>query len=209
MNQKSNHPNNFLAELLAKGGRPMRLRNLQSIHELCRLEHESGSREISVASIGKLCEREGILKARGLYNAPLADYRALILCWAEFAGPPVAKPVKALASDDFISRIDDPAIRAMVQKVVAERNKLKAQLDTLKSNTTMVIDRRPTTRQNSEERSAIFTDSERRALAKAISPDFLADHKWREVDLGEVVNSYGRTVFDPGFATAIRKIINN
>lgn len=207
MNQKLEHPDAFLSQLLSKGGRPLKLRNLQAIHEICRTQYELGERNISVSSIGKICERDGILKARGLYNAPLADYRKLIDRWAVFAGPPASKQVNRLASDDYINRIEDPAIRALVQKVVVERNKLKAQINTLKCTTTIVVDRRPKTGARSSMSSSEFTDSERKALAKAISKEFLSGNSWREVEFGEVVNSHGRTIFDPGFATAIRKLL--
>jgi hypothetical protein len=202
-----NHPDVLLAELISKGGRPLRLRNLNSIHEICRSQYEAGSRNISISSIGKLCESAGILKARGLYNAPLTDYRKLILCWSEFTGTPVNKPVRELASEEYINRIDDPAIRAMVQRAIAERNKLRAQLNTIKSNTKVIIDRRPVHAGIESELQPNLTNSERTALTKAISQKFLESNNWREVDLGEIVNSRGMTVFDPGFATAIRKII--
>ncbi|MYM81813.1 alpha/beta hydrolase [Duganella sp. FT50W] len=206
---QAKHPDIHLAELISKGGRPVKLRNLQAIHELCRAQYEAGTRDFSVASIGKLCERAGILTARGLYNAPLADYRALIESWAAYAGPSIPKPVKQLASEDYLMRIDDPAIRAIVQGVIAERNKLKAQLNTLKANTTIVVDRRPLQAPASHGTSAVFTDSERKALSKAVSPEFIESQGWREVDFGEVVNSRGRTVFDPGFASGIRKLLSS
>lgn len=201
------HPDVLLAELISKGGRPLRLRNLNLIHEICRSQYDAGSRDISISSIGKLCETAGILKARGLYNAPLADYRKLILCWSEFTGTPVKKPVKELASEEYINRIDDPAIRAMVQRAIAERNKLRAQINTIKSNTKIIIDRRPARAGIESELKPNLTNSERTALTKAISQKFLDGNNWREVDLGEIVNSRGMTVFDPGFATAIRKIV--
>lgn len=206
MKPQLSHPDALLAELLAKGGRPLKLRNLQAIHELCRAQHEAGSRDISISTIGKLCERDGILMARGLYNAAMADYKALIEAWSAYAGPAAPKPVRQLASEDYVSRIDDPAIRALVQRDIAERNKLKAQLNTLKAQTTIVVDRRPALQRNDLALSAVFTDSERKALLKAVSPEFLESQGWREADFGEVVNSKGRTVFDPGFATAVRKI---
>ena len=206
MSSQPSHPDTLLGELLSKGGRPLKLRNLRAIHELCRAQHEAGSRDISISTIGKMCERDGLLAARGLYNAAMVDYRNLIGAWSTYAGPVVPKPKKQLASEDYLSRIDDPAIRAIVQGVIVERNKLKAQLNTLKANTTVVVDRRPALQRSDLALSAIFTDSERRALFKAVSPEFLESQGWREADFGEVVNSRGRTVFDPGFATAVRKI---
>ena len=207
MKSTTNNPESVFAELLAKGGRPARQRNLRAIHELCQAQYNAGARDFSISTIGKLCEERGILKARGLYNAPLADYRALIEAWGTYAGPSIVKPAKTLASDDYLLRIEDPAIRALVQGVIAERNKLKAQLNTLKANTTIVVDRRPAPVPSQSAAFVPFTDSERNALLKAVSLEFLDEQGWREAELGEIVNARGRTVFDPGFATAIRKAL--
>lgn len=207
---KPKHPDAVLQEFLDKKPRPQKVKNLQAIHELCRAEYESGSRDFSVAAIGKLCEKQGLLKARGLYNAPLADYRALIEAWASHAGPAVPKPVKQLATDDYVSRIDDPALRMLVQGVISERNKLKAQLNTLKAATTIVVDRRPaeaTPALTHTNKGLGLTDSERNALTRAVSPEFLKEQGWTETQLGEVVTARGRTVFDPGFATGLRKLL--
>lgn len=209
MIEEDTHPDRLLTKLMSNGGRPIKLRNLQAIHELCRAQYEAGSRDFSIAAIGKLCESKGLLTARGLYNAPLADYRTLIESWAAYAGPALQKRVKQLASDNYLSRIEDPAIRAIVQGVIAERNKLKAQLNTLKANTTIVVDRRPLPATGAQNLSTIFTNSELQSLIKAISPEFLESQGWREVGFGEIVNVRGRTVFDPGFATAIRKLVGN
>jgi hypothetical protein len=209
MSQQSSGPAALLAELLAKGGRPVKLRNLGAINELCRAQYEAGSRDFSISTIGKLCERDGLLTARGLYNAAMADYKTLIEAWSAYAGPPAPKPVKQLASEDYLRRIDDPAIRSIVQGVIAERNKLKAQLNTLKAHTTIIVDRRPALQGTDLVLSTLFTDSERNALIKAVSPEHLKSHGWREADFGEVVNSNGRTVFDPGFATAVKKLLGS
>lgn len=206
MGKNTEHPDAYLAALLAKGGRPVKLRNLQTMHEICRAQYESGSRDISIVTIGKLCESQGLLTARGLYNAPMADYRNLIKIWAEYAGPPAPKPAKQLATDEYLMQINDPAIRAIVQGVIAERNKLKAQLNTLQADTKIVVDLRPNTNANVPALGAALTDSELTALTKAISPEFLEGQGWREANFGEIVTQRGRTVFDPGFATALRKI---
>jgi hypothetical protein len=48
-----------------------------------------------------------------------------------------------LASHEYLMRIEDPAIRSIMQAIIAERDKLKAQLNVLKANTQVTVDRRP------------------------------------------------------------------
>ena len=124
------HPDAVLASLLDKGGRSNRRANLSKMHELCRLQHAAGSRDFSLPAIGRLAEAEGILKGRALYNAT-------------YAGPVAPKSPKTLASHDSLMRIEDPAIRSIMQAIIAERDKLKAQLNVLKANTQVTVDRRP------------------------------------------------------------------
>lgn len=211
------HPDAVLESLLAKGGRSNRRTNLSKMHELCRKQHEAGSREFSLPAIGRLAEAKGILKGRALYNAQSADYRILIEAWAAYAGPPLPKPPKTLASYEYLMRIEDPAIRSIMQATIAERDKLKAQLNVLKANTRVTVDRRPlgatiVAASGSQpvvvlELPAQLTPSEREALQKAVSPDYLKEQGLREGSHGEIVNERGRIVFDVGFARAIRKLL--
>src|ERR1700688_795817 len=83
------HPNAVLESLLAKGGRSNRRANLVKMHDLCRRQHEAGSRDFSLPTVRRLPEAEGIRKGRALYNAQSADYKALIEAWAAYSGPPV------------------------------------------------------------------------------------------------------------------------
>jgi hypothetical protein len=211
------HPDAVLESLLAKGGRSNRRANLAKMHELCRRQHEAGSRDFSLPGIGRLAEAEGIMKGRALYNAQSADYKALIEAWAAYAGPPEPKPPKTLASHEYLMRIEDPAIRSIVQAIIAERDKLKAQLNVLKANTQVTVDRRPlgatiTAAPGAQPvtvlaMAAQLTPSEREALRKAVSADYLEERGLREGGHGEIVNERGRTVFEVGFARAIRKVL--
>lgn len=213
------HPDDVLASLLAKGGRSQRQRNLTAVHEICRRQHQAGSRDFSIPVIGKLCEAEGILKARALYNAQSADYRDLIEAWQGYAGPAAPRAPKVLASHDYLLRIEDPAIRSLMQGIISERDRMKAQINTLKANTHIVVDRRPLGGNvvTSPEAAPVvllpmasqLTESEKQALRRSISRDFLEDRGWQETELGEIVNEKGRTVFDPGYATAIRKVLGD
>jgi hypothetical protein len=210
-------PDAVLESLLAKGGRSNRRANLAAMHELCRRRHEAGSRDFSLSAIGRVAEANGILKGRALYNAQSADYRTLIETWAAYAGPPAPKPTKTLASHEYLMRIDDPAIRSIMQAIIAERDRLKAQLNVLKANTQVTVDRRPlgaSVVASSDSRpvavlamAAQLTPSEREALQKSVSVDYLEARGLREGSHGEIVNERGRTVFEVGFARAIRKLL--
>lgn len=211
------HPDTILESLLGKGGRSNRRANLVEMHELCRKQHEDGSRDFSLSAVGRLAEAKGIIKGRALYNAPSADYRVLIEAWAAYAGPPMPKPRKTLASHEYLMRIGDPAIRSIMQAVIAERDQLKAQLNTLKANTQVTVDRRPlgTTIASVPGAqpmvvlalSAQLTQSECEALQKAVSRDYLEERGMREGSHGEIVNDRGRTIFEVGFLRAIRKVL--
>ncbi|MFS8981575.1 gamma-mobile-trio protein GmtX [Cupriavidus necator] len=218
MNGKADiHPDAVLESLLGKGGRSNRRAGLAKLHEICRRQHETGSRDFSLPAIGRLAEAEGIMKGRVLYNAQSADYRTLIEAWAAYAGPPAPKPPKTLASHEYLMRIEDPAIRSIMQAIIAERDKLKAQLNVLKANTRVTVDRRPlgatiaaapgTQPVTVLAPSAQLTPSEREALQNAVSADYLENQGLREGSHGEIVNARGRTVFEVGFARAIRKVL--
>jgi hypothetical protein len=210
-------PDAVLESLLAKGGRSNRRASLAKMYELCRRQHEAGSRDFSLSAIGRLAEAEGIMKGRALYNAPSADYRALIEAWAAYAGPPAPKPPRTLASHEYLMRIEDPAIRSIMQAIIAERDKLKAQLNVLKANAQVTVDRRPLAATVAAvphaqpvtvlAMAAQLTPSEREALQKAVSAHYLEERGLREGSHGEIVNARGRTVFEVGFARAIRKVL--
>lgn len=213
------HPDAVLASLLNKGARSNRRANLAKMHELCRRQHAAGSRDFSLPAVGRLAEAEGILKGRALYNAQSADYRTLVEAWSAYAGPALPKPPKTIASHDYLMRIDDPAIRSIMQAIIAERDKLKAQLNVLKANTQVTVDRRPLGATVSAASgtqpvavlamSAQLTPSEREALHKAVSADYLEERGLREGSHGEIVSERGRTIFEVGFARAIRKVLSD
>ncbi|QQX57452.1 gamma-mobile-trio protein GmtX [Pseudomonas chlororaphis] len=220
MNGKTDiHPGAVLEALLAKGGRSNRRANLAKMHELCCKQYEASSRDFSLPAIGRLAEADGIIKGRALYNAQSADYRLLIEAWAAYAGPPPPKQARTLASHEYLMRIEDPAIRSIMQTIITERDKLKAQLNILKANTQVTIDRRPLGSTIASAPgaqpitilapSAQLTQSEREALQKAVSRDYLEERGMCEGSHGEIVNERGRTIFEVGFARAVRKVLGD
>jgi hypothetical protein len=151
-----------------------------------------------------------------LYNKTSEDYRHLIEAWSKYAGPLVGSPQKEPAGLQFLGRIEDPAIRIIVQEAIRERDVLRAQVNLLKSSTFGIIDLRPSNNQptigiaNANmailEPSIHLNEMERDALKLAISKKFLIEQGWREGERGEVLLK-DRILFQVGFCTAIRRII--
>lgn len=214
------HPDNVLTALLAAGGHPTKLKNLKLVHEACRRQNERNLRDFSFRTISKYTEEQGGLSYRAMYNTPA--YKKLIEAWQAYTGPadPATRAHKKLpVTQAFLDRIEDPAIRSIMEGVIIERDKLRGENSLLRSLPRGVIDKRPlgATIAFPEEASpfavvnvgARLTESERQALQKAIDAEFLADNGWVEGSHGEILNERGRTVFDVGFASAIRKVLED
>lgn len=215
------HPNEVLHALLERGMRSDKQEKLKKLHELCSLEysrHSQGARDLSLSNMSKVAELKGLFKARTIYNSQSSDYVTLINAWDSYNGPKEAKS-KNIASKpnqkySFLEKIEDSAIRALCLIAFAERDKLKAELNLLKSQTHVVVDMRPLGATLSKtsgvaviEVTAQLTDSERSALTKAVSKEFLLARKWKEGDDGEIIDERGRFVFLPGFTSGIYKAI--
>jgi hypothetical protein len=81
------HPEVVLRNFLATDARSDKKRNLRAINDICRKQHASGSLDFSFATIGQLCENNGILKRNSLSSRYFEDHRKLILAWDTFARP--------------------------------------------------------------------------------------------------------------------------
>lgn len=213
------HPNTVYDTMMAAGGHASKLKNLKLVHEACRRQNERNSRDFSFKTIGKFTEEQGGLSWRSIYNTN--DYKKLIEVWQAYAGPADPRPrmhKKPPVAQAFLARIEDPAIRSIMEGVIIERDKLKGENSLLRSLPRGVIDKRPLgaaiAYTNDAQSHAVLhigaqlTESERWALRKAIDAGFLADNDWKEGSHGEILNAHKRVVFEVGFATAVRKILD-
>jgi hypothetical protein len=217
------HPDDILASLLAKSPRADKLQKLKELHIICANRHSDQHHSISdfsLSSIGRECKSKGLFKSeRTLYTSGSGDYGTLINAWAAFSGPASVKITKHHAlvppEHDYLTKIQDHALRQIMQGVIAERDKLRQQLDILKSQTRFDVDQRPKEQStNSAGLSAHplleelhLTESERTSLSRAISEVFFEDHGWREGDDGEVYSESSALLYDPGYLTSIRKLL--
>ena len=138
------HPDQILQTLKA-GARPQKQRNLAIIHAVCQELHGLGSRDFSLATVGRMSEVANGMSRNALYNKTSEDVRALIAAWGAFVGESAKKHtalLKPLAEEDLLRKIADPALRALLGGIVAERNRLRGEVNLLRANANVVIDRR-------------------------------------------------------------------
>lgn len=215
------HPDEVL-KALKEGARTQKRRNLDIIHQVCAELHRLGSVDFSLATVGRMSEERGGVSQRAIYNKQSSDYQGLVAAWQSFCKVPQRKTEAKsqqgpLAENDLLRKIADPALRALFGGIIAERNRFRAEINLLRANSNVVIDKRvlpghvDVTPEGQIvqvlEGSAGLSDSEKVALARAISTEFLAQEGWKEGPNGEIYNARGRKVFDVGFANAIRKLI--
>lgn len=216
------HPDELLKALVSKQSRRDKREKLVKLHDLCAAEyrrHSQGARDLSLANMSKIAESNGLFTARTIYNVQSADYVTLIKAWDAYNGPKQARPGRVethgIEKYAFLKKIEDPAVRSLCQIAFAERDKLKGEVNLLKSKTVISVDMRPLAGQArttsveiaSNSSAPALTDSERDALNAAIDRTRLEAKGWRLGETGEVLDERGRFVFNPGFATGITKLL--
>jgi hypothetical protein len=113
--------------------------------------------------------------------------------------------------------IPDAAVRALVGSFLAENRKLKAENMLLKTQSNVVIDRRPAIALSGSPASTVvqvmpplstLMPLEVDALRHAISDEQLTNMGWTVDAKTGRVSKGGRAVFRAGFATAIKKVLD-
>lgn len=207
------HPEEFLAQLKSNAN-ARKAKNLDIIHEVCREQHERGSKDFSVATISRLAVLRGGPVKSTIHNKTGDDFKGLIKAWSEHTGGTLKKTRKINENPIYavLEKIPDPAIRAVMGSVLAENKKLRGEVNILKSKTNVIIDRRQSVSNQTDSIQIIqttnnFTNSEIEALRHAISEKLLQDEGWLQDENGRILNTKGRVIFKVGFINAIRKIV--
>jgi hypothetical protein len=209
------HPNEVLEGLLASTHRPERKTALLEIHAICELLAQGNARDFSVGTIGTIAESKGLIKRKTLFNKSSKGIVTLIEAWAAFAGRNDAEPpdLGRAAIEDKLMTIPDPALRALIQSRLAERQKLISQVNLLKAATKIDINMSaPPSESSSGGKSLphMLQESEMAALRHVLGPTFLSDEGWVEGRHGEVfVNETGRRIFPKGFLSALRRVVDS
>lgn len=200
----------LVLETLKSGAGQRTVRNLEKVHGVCRAIHQAGGRDYSLASIGRRSQECGGPTAGTLYTVAGKPFRELIAAWAKHAGAAPA-PATPPAEDVWLRRIPDPADRALIGMLIAERNRLRHEVNLLKAHASVIVDRRPAAIEQVGTNGASALDglvpTEREALAKALSAEWLDEHGLKISAHGAVLNDHGRELLPIGFVPGLRKLL--
>lgn len=212
-------PQQVLVELKAKASR-RKAKTLDLIYGLLESQAKANELDFSIATIGRLSAQAGGPSPQAIRNQGGSDYRVLIEAYAASYGTTrkkmLAKGARNMVpnrDEDILSHIDDPAIRAVVGAIIRERNQYRNELRVLKSQTSITVDRRPVkapVQQAVEVLPSLvglITESERKALAHAISDKLIEQRGWQSLKNGRIKDENGRHLYKPGYITAIKKIL--
>lgn len=221
------HPDEYLA-IVSKSANARKKRSLEAIHEVCREQHERGSKNFSISVVARLSAERGGPKERTIRNPTGATYRGLISEWARFSGGNT-KHVAASKEgpfEDILSRIVDDGLRVYIGERLTELRGLRHEINILKAQIrkekTVVVDLRAHTRVQPGVTSAdvmessvevlppmqLLTPTERSALEYAITT-FIEENGYTARKNGRLVNEHGRSILPPGFISAIEKALSH
>lgn len=213
-------PAALLDELKARASKRKRV-TLDLIYGLLEKRANSGITDFSIATVGRLSTAAGGPSTQAIRNKNGADYRRLIEAYAASLGRTTKKPLSPTnrqhlptRDEDLLKRIEEPALRAVIGSIIAERNRYLSENRILKARTEIVVDCRPANSATSrmEVLPALrgpFTPMEREALEAAISETFLTQQGWARAANGRIKDENGRTLYKPGYVSAIEKLLKD
>lgn len=212
-------PDALLADLKCSAT-ARKCRSLDVVHGVLEKQAKEGALDFSIATIGRLSAAAGGPTTQSIRNKGGSDYRRLIEAWAAAQRTTTRKPPAPTSrqnlptrDNDILERIDDPALRAVVGTIIAERNRFRSEIQVLKAQSEFVVDRRatkPNTAPSVEmlpSLQGLLTAMEREALTDSISDNLLSQRGWSLQLNGRMKDENGRTLYKPGYASALQKIL--
>lgn len=205
-----------LLEAMCESASPRKAQSLRLIFAICQEQHERGSADYSVATIGKISAERGGPSSAAIRNKPGEDYRALMQAWAKAVNGKSRKPgkVKTGTADGVLDGIADPVLKVRIKLLLAENESLRGQLLAARhlANQVSVLDLAEPNQINvaqQEQKKLHLTYQEVVALESAISEATMTHWGWVVDETGRVTTGSGQPVFRAGFLTAIRKTVEH
>jgi hypothetical protein len=183
---------------------------------------EAGHRDFSVTTIGRISSENGGPGYQALRATRNKHYRDLINAWAQKNNTTMKKPVSEFSrsrevptDNQLLERIPDPALRAVFGQIIAERNRYRNQVNILKHQANVIIDKRPVRHAPAgsdmevlPSLGSLLTESEKQALIYALSDECMAENGWEMTKAGQVKDLELRMeIFPRGFGTGLGKLL--
>lgn len=208
-----------ILEDLKEGRTRKTQQSLDNLNETLREYYKRGERDFSITTIGRVSAKDDGVGYQSIRATANKHYRDLIQAWAEKAKTNTKKPISPQSrsrrvpqDNQLLERIPDPALRVLFGQIIAERNRYRIQLNILKSQTKVVIDKRPVrhfepTAELLPSLTGIVSNNELKALQFAASDECIERQGWLVTQAGQVKDGLGEEVFPRGFMTGLRKLI--
>ncbi len=195
--------------------------SLDKLNETLSAYFDSGARDFSITTIGRVSEENGGVGYQSLRATANKYYRDLVEAWAAKAQtttkkPPVGPAKKAGQDYQLLERIEDTAVRALFGQIIRERDRYKSEANMLKSQTKIIIDKRPTIYQEAQSGTSvellpslkgICSNGEIKALQTVCTEEWLEKLSFQANQLGQVKDEYGMEILPRGFLTGLKKLL--
>lgn len=210
-----------------KDGKTQRTqRSLDRLNETLLEYHARGERDFSITTIGRVSANDGGVGYESIRATANKHYRELIEAWAAKANTTTKKPISTHSrshrvpkDQELLERIPDPALRVLFGQIIAERNRYRHEVNLLKNQAEVVIDRRPVRQYAGSTNDlpveirpslkGIVSANEIKALKFAASEECIERQGWRVTRAGQVKGELGEEVFPRGFMTGLRKLLGD
>lgn len=203
------------AEILARSN-PRKCKNVEAVWQVLEAMRAKGVVVLTINTVGRACEEEGVFKEQSIRNASGADYRALILAYAANIGAATAHvPRKAQSSlEATIHNIKDLDVRTRLNALIAENGNQRAEINRLKEafkSFRPLETKAPSSPIPSYHNPEIIPPNPQRfdlvPLQKFISDEFLDDNRWCVDQHGAIRDANGDRLTPVGFVPALSAIL--
>lgn len=132
------HPEELFSKLYEKLS-TRKKRTLVLIHNACKKQAKSSTKDFSIAAIARLVEDAGGITEQALRNKNGEEYRALIHQWDKYCREP-KKARNSIVYDELLASISDPTTRSLVGILIAENKQLKKENSLLRRQIDLLLD---------------------------------------------------------------------
>lgn len=196
-------------------------KSLTILNDVLKTRHDSGERNFSIAEIARISAERGGPTAQTIRNKTGFVFRQLIEAWAAQAGTTMTTPGNPLTKSnknpkdyELLTKINDPALRAVFGQIIAERNRFRNELNILKAHSDLIVDKRPAQQVDPAFGESVqilpalaLNDMEVDALRAAVSGEFFEERDWVVSPAGQVKDENKREIYKHGYVNAIRKVL--